>query len=139
MNKWNGIGRLTKEPELKLTQNQTAYCNFTLAVDRKFKDANGQRQTDFINCIAWKQTATFICKYFHKGNRIGISGSIQTRSYEKDGNKTFITEVLAEEAEFVENTNTATASSPATQNEPVAPVEVVPFNAEESDGLPFEP
>ena len=138
MNKVSLVGRITKEPELKLTQNQIAYCNFTLAVDRKFKDANGQRQTDFINCIAWKQTATFICKYFHKGNRIGISGSIQTRSYEKDGTKTFITEVLAEEAEFVENTNTATASSPATQNEPVAPVEVVPFNAEESDGLPFE-
>lgn len=138
MNKTLLVGRICKEPELKQTQNQTAYCNFTLAVDRKFKDANGQRQTDFINCIAWKQTATFICKYFHKGNRIGISGSIQTRSYEKDGNKTFITEVLAEEAEFVENTNTATASSPAPQNEPVAPVEVVPFNAEESDGLPFE-
>lgn len=138
MNKVSLVGRITKEPELKLTQNQTAYCNFTLAVDRKFKDANGQRQTDFINCIAWKQTATFICKYFHKGNRIGISGSIQTRSYEKDGNKTFITEVLAEEAEFVENTNTATASSPATQNEPVAPVENAPFNAEETGDLPFE-
>ena len=137
MNKVSLVGRMTKEPELKLTSNQKSYCNFTLAVDRKFKDANGQRQTDFINCIAWNQTATFISKYFHKGNRIGISGSIQTRSYEKDGNKTFVTEVLAEEAEFVENTN-STQSSPATQNEPVAPVEVVPFNAEESGGLPFE-
>ena len=137
MNKVSLVGRITKEPELKLTSNQKSYCNFTLAVDRKFKDANGQRQADFINCIAWNQTATFICKYFHKGNRIGISGSIQTRSYEKDGNKTFVTEVLAEEAEFVENINSA-QSSPATQNEPVAPVESVPFNAEESDGLPFE-
>ena len=129
MNKVSLVGRMTKEPELKLTSNQKSYCNFTLAVDRKFKDANGQRQTDFINCIAWNQTATFISKYFHKGNRIGISGSIQTRSYEKDGNKTFVTEVLAEEAEFVENTN-STQSSPATQNEPVAPVEV-------TDDLPF--
>lgn len=134
MNKAIIVGRICKEPELKLTANQKSYCNFTLAVERKFKDANGQRQADFINCIAWNQTATFICKYFHKGNRIGISGSIQTRSYDdQNGKKVFVTEVLAEEAEFVENTNTATATqnSPATQNEAPAPVEV-------ADDLPFE-
>ena len=136
MNKVSLVGRITKEPELKLTSNQKSYCNFTLAVDRKFKDANGQRQADFINCIAWNQTATFICKYFHKGNRIGVSGSIQTRSYDdQNGKKTFITEVLAEEAEFVENTNTATATQnrPATQNEAPAIAE-----APVSEDLPFE-
>lgn len=103
MNKVILIGRITKDLEVKLTSNQTKYVNFTIAVDRKFKDADGNRQTDFINCVAWKQTADFISKYFKKGSRIGVSGSIQTRSYEKDGQKVFITEVLVDEAEFVES------------------------------------
>ena len=116
MNKCELIGRLTKDPELRLTSNQTAYCNFTIAVDRRFKDAQGNRQADFINCVAWKQTATFIQKYFHKGNRIGIVGSIQTRQYEdKDGAKHFVTEVIVDEAEFVES---QTAPAPQNQAEP---------------------
>ena len=80
MNKVQLVGRLTKDIEIKLTANQTQYCQFTVAVDRRFKDANGQRQADFINCIAWKQTAAFIQKYFKKGSRIGLAGSIQTRT-----------------------------------------------------------
>ena len=112
MNKCELIGRLTKDPELRLTSNQTAYCNFTIAVDRRFKDAQGNRQADFINCVAWKQTATFIQKYFKKGNRIGVVGSIQTRQYEdKDGVKRFVTEVIVDEAEFVES-QTQTAPTP---------------------------
>lgn len=130
MNKVQLVGRLTKDVELKTTSNETAYCNFTLAVDRRFKDANGERQADFINCVAWRQTAEFIGKYFHKGNRIGVCGSIQTRSYEKDGQKVFVTEVLVEEAEFVEN-QTKTESAPAPQAEPTPA-------AEESGSLPFE-
>ena len=115
MNKCELVGRLTKDPEVKLTSNQTQYCNFTVAVDRRFKDANGQRQADFINCVAWKQTAVFIQKYFKKGSRIGLSGSIQTRSYEdQNGQKHFITEVLVEEAEFVEsNASAETQPAPA--------------------------
>lgn len=135
MNKCELIGRLTKDPELKLTSNQTAYCNFTIAVDRRFKDSNGQRQADFINCVAWKQTATFVQKYFHKGNRIGIVGSIQTRQYEdQQGVKHFVTEVIVDEAEFVES---QTAPAPQTQAEPTqdnAPAEKAPAVGE----LPFE-
>lgn len=105
MNKVMLVGRLTKDPELKLTTNQTQYCQFTVAVDRRFKDANGQRQADFINCLAWKQTAVFIQKYFKKGARIGLCGSIQTRNYDdQNGQKHFLTEVVVEEAEFVEST-----------------------------------
>ena len=126
MNKANLIGRFTKEPELKMTANRKPYCNFTLAVDRKFKDANGQRQADFINCIAWNATAQFISKYFHKGSKIAICGSIQTRTYDKNGQKQYITEVFAEEAEFVESTN-QTQSSPATQNTEPADSEDLPF------------
>ena len=138
MNKWIGIGRLTKEPEIKLTSNQTQFCNFTIAVDRRFKDANGQRQTDFINCVAWKQTAVFIQKYFHKGNRIGICGSIQTRSFDdQNGQKRFVTEVLAEEAEFVESTNSTEANPQPTQEQPTAPA-AEPTQEQPSGELPFE-
>ena len=96
------IGRLTKDPDLRTTTNQTSVCSFTVAVDRKFKDANGQRQADFINCVAWKGTAEFVQKYFQKGHKIALIGSIQTRSYEKDGVKHSITEVIVDEVEFVE-------------------------------------
>lgn len=117
MNKWCGIGRLTKEPEVKNTSNQVTVCTFTVAVDRKFKDSNGQRQADFINCVAWRQTATFISQYFHKGSRIGLTGSIQTRTYEdKNGDKKFITEVVVDEAEFVESLNTSAQTKPANTN-----------------------
>lgn len=130
MNKWCGIGRLTKDPEIKMTSNQTKFCQFTLAVDRRFKDANGQRQADFISCLAWRQTAEFIAKYFKKGNRIGVVGSIQVRSYEdQSGKKCFVTEVLIDEAEFVESstknenttaeTNTGFVDNDPIQNEAV--------------------
>ena len=133
MNKVELIGRLTKDPEIRTTSNQVAFCNFTLAVDRSFKDSNGQRQADFINCVAWRQTATFIQKYFRKGNRLAVIGSIQTRSYEdKNGQKVFVTEVIADEAEFVESNN-AQAPAPAQQ----AP-EPEPQAQEEGGGLPFE-
>lgn len=132
MNKVTLIGRLTKEPEIKLTASQTKYTNFTVAVDRRFKDQDGQRQADFINCVAWKQTAEFINKYFQKGSRIGLCGSIQTRSYEKDGQKVFITEVLVEDAEFVESKNNS-------QQETQKPVEPPMVELPEDYGkLPFQ-
>ena len=125
MNKAELVGRLTKDPETKLTANQTQYCNFTLAVDRRFKDANGQRQADFINCVAWRQTADFIQKYFKKGSRIGVVGSIQTRTYDdQNGAKHYIVEVVVDEAEFVES-----QAAPKAQEEPE---KVMP------QALPFE-
>lgn len=140
MNKVELIGRLTKEPEIKLTSNQTAYCNFTVAVDRRFKDANGQRQADFINCVAWKNTAVFIQKYFHKGNKIGAVGSIQTRSYDdQNGQKHFVTEVIVDEVEFVES---QPAPQPATaQNETAVTADTsapAPEHQSEPAELPFE-
>lgn len=141
MNKCELIGRLTKEPELKLTANQTQFCNFTIAVDRKYKDANGNRQADFINCLAWKQTAVFIQKYFHKGNKIGICGSIQTRSYDdQNGVKKFVVEVLVEDVDFIESQNQANTApetqqpAPQAQNQPIATADDVAISGE----LPFE-
>ena len=142
MNKVELIGRLTKEPELKLTANQTQFCNFTIAVDRRFKDANGQRQADFINCIAWRQTAVFIQKYFHKGNRIGLTGSIQTRSFDdQNGQKRFVTEVIVDEAEFVESQ--PSQPQPQAQQEPAQPAQADNFQFEpnmtiEAGELPFD-
>ena len=121
MNKVELVGRLTKDPEVKLTSNQTQFCNFTVAVDRRFKDSNGQRQADFISCVAWRQTAAFIQKYFRKGSRIGLVGSIQTRNYEdQNGQKRYITEVVVDEAEFVESGNGQQGSEPAYHEAPVA-------------------
>ena len=134
MNKVELVGRLSKEPEIKLTSNQTQFCNFTVAVDRRFKDANGQRQADFINCVAWKQTAVFIQKYFHKGNRIGLAGSIQTRSYsDQNGQKHFVTEVVVDEAEFVES---QPASQPQETQPAPAPNETA-VTADLDEDLPF--
>lgn len=115
MNKVLLVGRLTKDPEIKMTTNQTQFCSFNIAVDRRFKNSNGEREADFISCLAWKETAVFINKYFHKGNRIGVSGRIQTRSYEdQNGEKRMLTEVIIEEAEFVES-NSGNAEKPATE------------------------
>ena len=123
MNKVELVGRLTKDPEIRLTANQTQFCQFTVAVDRKFKDANGQRQADFISCLAWKNTAVLIQKYFKKGNRIGLVGSIQTRNYEDyNGQKKYITEVIVDEVEFVESQNTNQVQNSAPVPEPQAPV-----------------
>ena len=104
MNKVVLIGRLVRDPELKTTSSQTAVTTFTIAVDRRFKNASGERQADFISCVAWRQQAEFVERYFGKGNRIGIVGSIQTRNWEdKDGHSRTTTEVVVDEIEFVES------------------------------------
>lgn len=128
MNKTILCGRLTKDAELKTTSSGINYCNFIIAVDRKFKDANGNRQADFIACVAWRTTADFISKYFKKGNKIAVVGSIQTRSYEdQSGNKHLVTEVIVDEAEFVESKAASGNGQTAKQSsEPDEPVEM-PF------------
>lgn len=104
MNKWVGIGRLTRDPELKFTNGTgTAVATFTLAVDRKFVDkATGQKEADFINIVAWRKTAEFAANYFKKGSLMGVSGSIQTSTYQaQDGSTRYKTEVVADDVEFV--------------------------------------
>ena len=121
MNRVELVGRITKDPEVKLTSSQTQYCNFTVAVDRKFKDQNGERQADFINCVAWRQTANFIGKYFHKGSKIGVCGSLQTRSYEnQNGQKVFVTEVVVDDAEFVDSKGGNEGGSSAAYSKPAS-------------------
>lgn len=109
MNKVILIGRLTKDPEVKNTSSQVQFCNFTIAVDRRFKDANGQRQADFINCVAWRQTAAFIGSYFRKGSKVAVVGSLQSRSYDdQSGQKRYVTEVVVDEVEFMDSKKDST-------------------------------
>ena len=102
MNKIMLIGRLTKEPELRYLQNGTATASFTLAVTRRFANQNGEREADFINCQAWQKTAEFVANYFKKGQLMALEGRLQVRSYDgQDGQRRWVTEVVAEQIEFV--------------------------------------
>lgn len=95
------MGRLTADPELRHTQNNIAVTAFTVAVDRSYAKQGEDRQADFINVVAWRSTAEFICKYFTKGKLIAISGAIQTRNYEdKNGNKRKAVEIVANDVSF---------------------------------------
>lgn len=101
MNKVILVGNLTKDPERKQTPQGTSVTSFTIAAQRNYKNSNGEYEADYINCVAWRGTAEFIANYFQKGSRIGVVGSIQSRSYvDKDGKKRYVTEVNVEEAEF---------------------------------------
>lgn len=103
MNNVSLIGRLTADPELRRTQSGLATTRFTVAVDRRFAKQGEEKQTDFINIVAWRQTAEFICKYFTKGQRIALTGSIQTGSYTaNDGSKRYTFDVVADSVEFTE-------------------------------------
>ena len=113
------VGRLTDNPELRKTGNDVSVTRFSIAVDRQFARAGEERQTDFINIVAWRQTADFITKYFTKGQRIGIEGSLRMNRYtDKEGNNRTTYEVVVNNAHFVENkrdSGNAGAYAPATE------------------------
>lgn len=103
MNSVSLVGRLTKDPELIATASGVNKCSFSIAVNRNFKNSQGEYEADFISCVAWKGQAEFISKYFGKGNLIGVLGRLQTRIWEgADGNKQFRTEVIVSEVTFIE-------------------------------------
>ena len=111
-------GRLTAAPDLRRTPNDVAVCSFTVAVDRDHKpNDDGEKQADFINCVAWRQTAEFISRYFRKGSSLCITGSIQTRNWlDQQGQKRYTTEVVVDEAMFVDSRSEnqqRTAAAPA--------------------------
>ena len=119
MNKVVIIGRFTRDPEIKYTtgENATATARFSLAVNRRFKNKEGNYDADFINCVAFGKTAEFIEKYFTKGMAIGITGRIQTGSYtNKEGQKVYTTDVVVEETEFVESKNKGTSDNVPNNN-----------------------
>lgn len=97
------VGRLTRDPELKFTQSGLAVCRFTLAVNRPFRNQQGENEADFINCVTWRKTAENVANYLTKGSLAGVDGRIQTSNFEgRDGNRVFMTEVVAESVQFLE-------------------------------------
>ena len=102
------VGRLTRAVDLRYTSNGTAFASFTLATDRDFKNQNGEKETDFINCVMWRKPAENLANYTKKGSLIGIEGRIQTRNYDNgQGQRVYVTEVLAERFHFLESAKTA--------------------------------
>lgn len=100
------MGRLTADPEMRQTPQGTPLARFSIAVDRRVRRDSGQQTADFINCVAWQQTAEFICRYFQKGSMIAIEGRIQSRSWDgQDGKRQYATEVVAESAYFTGSRN----------------------------------
>lgn len=99
-------GRLTKDVDLRFTSTGTAFGSFTLAVDRKFKGQNGEKETDFINCVIWRKAAETFAEYTRKGLLVGIEGRVQTRSYDnQQGQRVYVTEVVVENFTFLEFKN----------------------------------
>jgi single-strand DNA-binding protein len=104
------VGRLTKDPELKYTPNGVAVANFTLAVNRPFSNQQGERKADFINCVVWRKPAENVATYLKKGSLAGVDGRMQTRSYENNqGQRSYVTEVMAESVQFLESKKTSQA------------------------------
>ena len=119
-------GRLTRDPEIRYTDSKKAVVSFSVAVDDG-KDRDGNRKTQFINCVAWEKTAEFIDEYFKKGDGINLYGKITTRTYEKDGRKNYVTEVVVNGVEF-----------PLSRKTEDKPIDKPKFEEVEDDGeLPF--
>ena len=118
MNKVIIIGRLTADPELRTSQNGTASCRFNVAVNRKFKNQNGEYDADFISCVAFKQTAEFVSRYFAKGKMIALEGTLRTGSYQDRNHPDvthYTTDVFIENVEFCGDKGSGQASQPAPQ------------------------
>ncbi|AQU79748.1 single-stranded DNA-binding protein [Planococcus faecalis] len=134
------VGRLTKDPDLKYTASGAAVARFTLAVNRTFSNANGEKETDFINCTVWRKQAENTANFLKKGSLAGVEGRIQTGSYEgQDGKRIYTTEVVCDSVQFLEPKKSQQGaqgdSSPTAQREPNEEVESHTGNPD--DDLPF--
>lgn len=131
------MGRITADPELRTTGNGISVVSFSVAVDRNYEQ-NGERPTDFINVVAWRQTAEFVAKYFQKGQMIAVQGSIQTRNYEdRNGNKRTATEIVADSVSFTGSKNEATSNEPKRKPAQRASQTTVEYDEVDDDELPF--
>ncbi|HIW72660.1 MAG TPA: single-stranded DNA-binding protein [Candidatus Levilactobacillus faecigallinarum] len=118
-------GRLTRDVDLRYTQGGTAVGTFNLAVDRRFKNQQGEREADFVQCVIWRKGAENFANFFHKGSLVGIEGHIQTRNYEnQQGNRVYVTEVIVEDFTFLErrseNNYGGSGNSPMPQQTPTS-------------------
>ncbi|MCQ2481723.1 MAG: single-stranded DNA-binding protein [Clostridia bacterium] len=138
------MGRLTADPELRNTSSGVSVCSFTVAVDRSFVRQGEERQADFIDVVAWRGTADFVCKYFRKGSMIAVDGQLQTRIYEdKNGSKRKTTEIVATNVNFCgskNDSNTVTRSDGTAVYQPAtsfATADEGDFKEIPEDDLPF--
>lgn len=132
MNRIFLLGRLTKDPEVRVTPTEKTVCTFTLAVDRPFTGKNGQREADFINIVTWNKTAELCGNSLKKGNRALVEGRLQIRSYDgKDGNKHYVTEVIADRVEFIER------KEKTVQKEESGPMEGFGSEVQFDEEIPF--
>lgn len=110
------VGRLTRDVDMRYTQSGVAVGSFSIAVERNFKNANGERETDFINCVIWRKAAENFARFTRKGSLVGVEGSIQTRNYENNqGQRVYVTKILVENFSLLESKST-TESRPASDN-----------------------
>ena len=124
------VGRLTKKPQLKHTNSNIAFSRFTVAVNRPFKDnQSGEYETDFISCIAWRKQAENLCRFTDKGKMVGVTGRIQTGSYDKDGRTIYTTDIVADSIQFLEPKDKQPTPEPKPTREPTIDVK--------EDNLPF--
>lgn len=147
MNHVTLIGRLAADPEARTTQSGISQCSFHLAVPRRFANQQGVREADFLNIVAWRGTADFCARYFHKGMRVGVEGSLQTRSWQaQDGSRRYAVEVIADNVEFCESREGGGAAPATAPAAPAAPAhqmsmrEVPPqegFTEVDDDELPW--
>lgn len=122
MNKVFLIGRLTRDPELRYTGSNVAVASFTLAVNRTYSNQSGERETDFINIVVWRKQAENVKNYLIQGSQVAIDGRIQTRNYDdQDGKRHYITEVVADNVEFLGTKGSNTASNNQSSSQPVEP------------------
>lgn len=129
MNRVVLVGNICTDITKRTTQGGVSVVTFRIAVNRKYANAQGQREADFIDCVAWRQTADFIAQHFIKGNRIGVEGAIQTRTYDaQDGSKRHVVEVVLDSAEFV---------APKAQGATQAPAQPQEFQEVQEEKLPF--
>ena len=132
MNKVILIGNLTKDPEISTTTTGVSVCRFTLAISRKYANADGERETDFINIVVWRTLADNCHKFLKKGSKVGVVGNIQSRSYDAtDGSKRYVTEVIAEEVEFI-STKPSDGTFEKKDSSDVTKLETI-----DDEGLPF--
>ena len=139
LNKVILVGRMTKDPELKQTPNGHSVSSFTVAINRNFQK-DTEQTADFINCVAWRQTAEFLANYFRKGSSICVVGSIQPRSFTtQNGEKRYATEVIADEVRFVDSKGEGNASTAPSAYVPEAYTNGASFEEVESgdEDLPF--
>ncbi|MBO4422857.1 MAG: single-stranded DNA-binding protein [Clostridia bacterium] len=145
LNKVILAGRLTADPELKKTTNtDSSVCSFTVAVNRRYAKPGEQAQTDFIDCVAWRQQAEFLSRYFRKGSSVCIVGSIQKRTWtDQQGSKRYTTEVIADEINFVDakgegpSRDFSPEAVPQTPAYSTSPEEITKFDDADDDDLPF--